>query len=97
MISLITSSASVARSQSSKRVTAAHLKRAVLANEQFDFLTDIVGKVPDRPGANHDDEDEGGGSGDEVKTKPAKKTTKGTSGGHSGNLVREKKRKDNED
>ncbi|KAF1988057.1 histone-fold-containing protein [Aulographum hederae CBS 113979] len=50
MISLVTKAASEAKSRSSKRVTAAHLKAAVLNDEQFDFLNDIVSKVADAPG-----------------------------------------------
>lgn len=51
MISLTLKSAACARSKSSKRITAAHLKQAVLADPQFDFLQDIVSKVPDAPTA----------------------------------------------
>ncbi|TID14635.1 cbf nf-y family transcription factor [Venturia nashicola] len=60
MISLVTKSASEARARGSKRVTAAHLKQAVQKEEQFDFLTEIVGKVPDAPAprAKEDDSDE---------------------------------------
>ena len=49
MISLVTKAAHEAKSRSSKRVTAAHLKQAVVKDERFDFLADIVGKVPDGP------------------------------------------------
>jgi hypothetical protein len=49
MISLITKSAHEAKQRGSKRVIPAHLKAAVTADEQFDFLTDIVAKVADAP------------------------------------------------
>ncbi|KFZ01351.1 hypothetical protein V501_10049 [Pseudogymnoascus sp. VKM F-4519 (FW-2642)] len=51
MISLVTKSASLARSTNSKRVTAVHLKKAIEADEQFDFLNDIVSKIADGPDA----------------------------------------------
>lgn len=46
MISLCTKSASIARNASSKRITAAHLKAAIEADDQFDFLNEITSKVP---------------------------------------------------
>lgn len=49
MISLVTKAANEAKSRSSKRVSAAHLKQAVLQDEHFDFLNDIVNKVSDAP------------------------------------------------
>lgn len=49
MISLVTKAASEARSRSSKRVTAAHLKQAVAKDEVLDFLAEIIAKVPDAP------------------------------------------------
>lgn len=45
MIQLVTKSAEVAREKNSKRVTAAMLKTVVEADDQWDFLRDIVGKV----------------------------------------------------
>jgi hypothetical protein len=47
MITLVTKAAREASNRQSKRVTAAHLKQAVLADENLDFLQDIVSKVPD--------------------------------------------------
>ena len=47
MITLVTKAALQARDRSSKRVTAAHLKQAVLSDDNLDFLVEIVGKVPD--------------------------------------------------
>lgn len=49
MISLVSKAADQARSRGSKRVLGAHLKQAVLEDEQFDFLHEIVNKVPDAP------------------------------------------------
>ena len=49
IVSLTLKSAAVARSKSSKRVTAAHLKQAVVGDAQMDFLETIVSKVPDAP------------------------------------------------
>jgi len=57
MISLVTKAASEARARGSKRVTSAHLKQAVQKEEQFDFLTEIVSKVPDAPAPRAKDED----------------------------------------
>lgn len=45
MIQLVTKSAEVAREKNSKRVTAAMLKTVVEADDQWDFLRDIVSKV----------------------------------------------------
>jgi hypothetical protein len=47
MIQLVTRSALLARSQSSKRVTATHLKTALMNDGQFDFLTEICENAPD--------------------------------------------------
>ena len=49
MISLVTKSAAQARIKSAKKVTAAHLKQVILQDESFDFLNEIVSKVPDAP------------------------------------------------
>ncbi|KAI8942041.1 hypothetical protein NX059_000145 [Plenodomus lindquistii] len=49
MISLVTRAAAEAKSRNSKRVGAVHLKQAIMKNEQFDFLNDIVSKVADAP------------------------------------------------
>ena len=47
MISLVSGAAEKAREKGGKRVTAQHLKTVVQADEQFDFLSEIVGKVAD--------------------------------------------------
>jgi hypothetical protein len=49
MKALITEAAREAKARGQKRVSPCHLKQAVLANEQFDFLSEIVDKVPDAP------------------------------------------------
>ncbi|KAB8238184.1 negative cofactor 2 transcription regulator complex subunit BUR6 [Aspergillus alliaceus] len=57
MISLVTKAAKEARERNSKRVTASHLKQAVVKDEVLDFLADIIAKVPDQPaGRKHDDD-----------------------------------------
>ena len=58
MISIVTKSADLARAKSSKRVTAQHLKQALQSDEQFDFLSEIVAKVPDAPTAKKKDDTE---------------------------------------
>lgn len=63
MISVITKSATEARAISAKRVTAAHLKQAVAKDEQFDFLQDIIQKVPDAPAPKKDEDSEEAGEG----------------------------------
>ncbi|KAL7930976.1 DNA polymerase epsilon subunit C [Trichoderma chlorosporum] len=45
MIQLVTKSADVAKDKGSKRVTASMLKQVVEADEQWDFLREIVGRV----------------------------------------------------
>jgi hypothetical protein len=47
MVSLVTRAATEAKARNSKRVGAIHLKQAIMKNEQFDFLNDIVSKVAD--------------------------------------------------
>lgn len=58
MISVVTKAANVARVKGSKRVTATHLKQAVEADEQLDFLKDIVSKVADAPTAKKEKEED---------------------------------------
>lgn len=83
IVSLTLKSSAVARTKSSKRVTAAHLKQAVVGDEQLDFLEQIVSKVPDAPTASKSDgkrkgavTEEEDDSSDEayVETRPKKKT-----------------------
>ena len=79
MISVVTKAANEARLKGSKRVTAAHLKRAVEKEEQLDFLNEIVSKIPDAPTTSkkekekEEDSDEGGGP---KRRKPATKRRK---------------------
>ncbi|KAI9804090.1 MAG: hypothetical protein M1825_001492 [Sarcosagium campestre] len=49
MIALVTRAADEAKTRLTKRVTASHLKQAVQRDEQYDFLQDIIAKVPDAP------------------------------------------------
>ncbi|WBW73216.1 DNA polymerase epsilon subunit Dpb3 [Schizosaccharomyces osmophilus] len=49
MQSIINESCQQARLHQAKRVTVSHLKHAVKSVEQFDFLQDIVEKIPDAP------------------------------------------------
>ncbi|KAI9762234.1 MAG: hypothetical protein M4579_000557 [Chaenotheca gracillima] len=70
MIDLVTKSAEEAKSRSSKRVTAAHLKSALSRDVQFDFLAEIIAKVPDAPAPAEKHEataDEGGAGEGETK------------------------------
>ncbi|KIW34810.1 uncharacterized protein PV07_01563 [Cladophialophora immunda] len=47
MISLVSKGAAEARANNSKRVTAQHLKAALMNDGQFDFLNDICEAIPD--------------------------------------------------
>lgn len=58
MISIVTKAADTAQAKSSRRVTAQHLKQALQDDEQFDFLAEIVAKVPDAPTIKKKDETE---------------------------------------
>ena len=57
MISLVTKAAKEAKDRNSKRVTASHLKQAVVKDEVLDFLADIIAKVPDNAGGRKHDDD----------------------------------------
>lgn len=61
MIQLISKSAEEARDRSSKRVTAAHLKQAVVKDQVFDFLDDIISKVQDPTAKKEENGSEGDG------------------------------------
>lgn len=69
MISVVTKAANEARAKQSKRVTAAHLKQAVLKDDQLDFLADIISKVPDAPTASKKEKEEDSEEGGEGKRK----------------------------
>ena len=47
MIALVTKGASEAKANNSKRVTAQHLKTALMNDGQFDFLNEICENIPD--------------------------------------------------
>lgn len=60
MISLVQGAAKVAREKGGKRVTAGCLKRVVEENDQFDFLSEIVGRVQEVvPAAKEEKDGEG--------------------------------------
>lgn len=69
MISVVTKAADEARAKQSKRVTAAHLKQAVLKDDQLDFLAEIISKVPDAPTASKKEKEEDSDEGGEGKRK----------------------------
>ncbi|CAD0086419.1 unnamed protein product [Aureobasidium vineae] len=92
MIRLISASSGVAKQRGSKRVLSQHMKSAVMQDEQFDNLRDIVGRVPDAPakGANGDDsEDE--------ESAPKKGAGRGRKAGAAAGSGRGKKRRDSDD
>jgi Dr1-associated corepressor len=70
MIQLVTKAAEEARARSSKRVTAVHLKHAVMNDQVFDFLEEILSKIQD-PTAGK--KDENGDDGDVKKKKGTRK------------------------
>ena len=84
MISIVTKAAQRAREKASKRVTAVHLKQALQDDEQFDFLADIIAKVPDAPASKKKEETED--SEEAVETKKRKRAP-----------ARRKKRDEDED
>ena len=49
MIGLCAKATEQAQARNSKRITARDLKQVVMADEQFDFLEEIMAKVPDIP------------------------------------------------
>lgn len=63
MISVTTKAAKEARASSAKRVTAGHLKAAMTKDEQFDFLAEIMSKVPDAPAPKREEDSEEGAEG----------------------------------
>ncbi|KAH0603471.1 uncharacterized protein H6S33_007793 [Morchella sextelata] len=62
MIALCEKASAQARQRNSKRITAGHLKQAVLHEEQFDFLAEIIAKVPDIPLPTVDSSNNNGGN-----------------------------------
>ena len=87
MIKLISASAAQARGPAQgggagsgkgpKRILAQHMKKAIQADDTFDFLADIIEKVPDAPGKGKkeaaSDSDEGGSVAQKVPKKRGKK------------------------
>jgi hypothetical protein len=73
MISLVTKAAAEAKSRNSKRVNTLHLKQAIVNNEQFDFLGDIVSKIADTPEKSEDAMDEAGGKKKKAASRKKKK------------------------
>ena len=69
MISVVTKAAHEARAKQSKRVTAAHLKQAVVKDDQLDFLAEIISKVPDAPTTAKKEKEEDSDDGGEGKRK----------------------------
>jgi hypothetical protein len=76
MIALCDKASEQARLRNSKRITAGHLKQAILHEEQFDFLADIIEKVPDIPVASEGGALTNGGDNSEDGAVPVKKTRK---------------------
>ena len=91
MIKLISASAAQARGpqpagggggKGPKRVLAQHMKKAIQADSTFDFLVDIINKVPDAPSkgkkdAGSESEDGGSGSAKVVKKRGKKRKDSG--------------------
>ncbi|KAG9960120.1 histone-fold-containing protein, partial [Aureobasidium melanogenum] len=92
MIRLISASAGVAKQRGSKRVLSQHMKSAVMQDEQFDNLRDIVGRVPDAPakGANGEDSEDD-------ESAPKKGAGRGRKAGAGAGGGRGKKRRDSDD
>ena len=81
MIALVSKGSLAAKEQNSKRVTATHLKNALLADPQFDFLKEICENVADDAGKRPKAKGDKGGSEEsdieEETGGPAKKAKKG--------------------
>ena len=75
MISLVCKAAEEAKARGSKRVTAVHLKQAVVKDDQFDFLQEKVSKIPDAPAPVEKEEDGDGGDKKRKKRVVRKKAT----------------------
>ncbi|MCJ1478171.1 hypothetical protein MMC13_006847 [Lambiella insularis] len=73
MISLVTKAANQAKTKSAKKITAAHLKQVIEKDEQFDFLAEIISKVPDAPAPKKDEDSEGAGDGKKRKAATRRK------------------------
>lgn len=69
MISVVTKAANEARAKQSKRVTAAHLKQAVVKDDQLDFLAEIISRVPEAPAPSKKEKEEDTDEGAEGRRK----------------------------
>ena len=49
MIQLTIEASKVAQEKGQKRITSGHLKKVLQSGETFDFLADIIAKIPDAP------------------------------------------------
>ncbi|KAJ8064301.1 hypothetical protein OCU04_006647 [Sclerotinia nivalis] len=78
MISLVQGAARVAREKGGKRVTAGCLKRVVEGDEQFDFLSEIVGRVQEIVPVAKEEKEGGEGSGKKRKASAAAKKEEGS-------------------
>jgi hypothetical protein len=81
MIALCDKASDQARQRNSKRITAGHLKQAIVHEDQFDFLFDIIEKIPDIPVASEPSSFPNGGDNSEdcagaSAAAPVKKTRK---------------------
>lgn len=79
MISLVTKAASEAKLSGSKRVTSQHLKKVIVSDAQFDYLSEIVEKIPDAPvkaGKTEGDSDEDMDGGPAKKKRGGRKKRK---------------------
>ena len=89
MIKLISASAAQARGTSyaasgkgPKRILAQHMKRAITADDSYDFLADVIAKVPDAPvkgkkEAGSDSEDGASGGAKPMRKKAKKRKDSG--------------------
>lgn len=76
MISIVTKAAKQTRERAQKRITAVHLKQALQEDEQFDFLAEIIAKVPDAPTSKKKEESEDSEEAVETKKKKKRAPTK---------------------
>ncbi|ESZ91160.1 CBF/NF-Y family transcription factor [Sclerotinia borealis F-4128] len=87
MISLVQGAARVAREKGGKRVTAGCLKRVVEGDEQFDFLSEIVGKVQDSVAVAREVKEKEKEKDKEVKEKEVKEGGEGSGSGNGSAAV----------
>lgn len=95
MISITLSAAAEAKARGSKRVSGQHLKQAVQKAEQFDFLSDIVSRIPDAP-ASKEGKAKPEGSDDDDFGDEEKKPKRGRAGAGAGGR-RKRRTKDDDD